>query len=116
MKKLNKSLVALVLTLVVFGVSKANALTVDQFSAICSASEQPCSKHPMLQAYVGGSLDMLASLTEQTGFLKPIYCREPKEIFAVDRIIDFMLDNADTDGDRNAMNLVIEYFELNGGC
>jgi hypothetical protein len=116
MKALNYILISLVVTFMTFINSKAHALSIDQFKAICSSSTQTCVEHPLLQAYVGGALDMVASLTEQTSYLKPFYCREPQDIFDVPSIISYMLTEPYVNGDHNARVLVIRYIEVKGAC
>ena len=44
-------------SLVVSG--NTSALTMADFLAICESTEKPCTEHPILQAYVGGSLDLI---------------------------------------------------------
>ena len=92
------------------------ALTVEQFSSICQTVSGNCSDHPILQAYVGGALDLLATLDEETDHLEKLYCKEPKELFNVPVIIQFMQAHGDEYASRNAMLLVVRYFEEKGGC
>lgn len=94
----------------------ASALTMEEFSKICESSPGACSDHPVLQAYVGGALDLLATLDEETDYLEKLYCREPKEIFDVSAIIRFMQEHGEQYGKRNAMLLLVRYFEEDGGC
>lgn len=94
----------------------ATALTVEQFSAICDSSPGECSDHPTLQAYVGGALDLLATLDEETEYLDTLYCAEPQTLFDVPTIIRFMEEHGEEYAKRNAMLLVVRYFEANGGC
>lgn len=92
------------------------ALTVEQFSNICDATPGDCSNHPTLQAYVGGALDLLATLDEETEYLSKIYCQEPNALFDVAAIIRFMQDHSEGYAQQNAMLLFVRYFEVNGGC
>jgi hypothetical protein len=92
------------------------ALTVEQFSKICDSAPGKCSDHPVVQAYVGGALDMLATLDEETDFLTKLYCKKPQELFYVPAIIHFMQTNSAGYAKRNAMVLVVRYTEENGGC
>ena len=46
------------------------ALTMKQVSVICHSSPVECSDHPIIQAYVGGALDLLATLDEHTDYLE----------------------------------------------
>lgn len=94
----------------------ASALTMEQFTAICDAQQGECSEHPLLQAYVGGALDLIAMLDEETDYLSVVYCGEPSGLFDVPTIIRYMETHRDGYADRNAMLLVIRYFEENGGC
>ena len=106
-----------VLAAVAFIPAPAPALTMEQFLTIChSRPGAECETHPVLQAYVGGSLDMIAMLDEETDYLKEVYCANPKTLFDVNKIIQFMEDHAQDHGDRNAMLLVIRYLEERGGC
>lgn len=95
----------------------ASALNMVEFMAICeSRPEMECESYPVLQAYVGGSLDMIAMLDEETDYLADVYCVEPRELFDVSRIIQFMEKHARGHGKKNAMLLVIRYLEEHGGC
>lgn len=105
-----------VLVLVSLQSTNASALTMEQFSHICESAPGECSEHPLLQAYVGGALDLLATLTEETRYLDKLYCKEPKELFDVPAIIRFMQAHREEYVTRNAMLLVVRYFEDNGGC
>lgn len=93
-----------------------SALTMQQFSAICDSAPGECRDHPILQAYVGGALDLLATLDEETGYLDKLYCRESKDLFDVSAIIRFMQAHGDEYATRNAMLLMVGYFEETGGC
>lgn len=114
MKSSLLTIVALVL--VSLQPTNASALTMEQFSHICESAPGECSDHPVLQAYVGGALDLLATLDEETRYLKKLYCKEPKELFDVPAIIRFMQAHREGYATRNAMLLVVRYFENNGGC
>lgn len=92
------------------------ALTMDDFMSACHSFNGECSSHPFLQAYVGGALDLVAMLDEETDYLGEIYCRAPSELFDVPEIIRYMMPNGGSYGDRNAMLLVIRYLEEMGGC
>ncbi len=94
----------------------AFALTMEQFSNICASVPGECSDHPVLQAYVGGALDLLATLDEETTYLGKLYCKEPKALFDVPAIIRFMQAHREEYATRNAMLPVVRYFEENGGC
>lgn len=94
----------------------ATALTMKQFSDICHSSPGECGDHPILQAYVGGALDLLATLDEQTDYLKKVYCKEPKELFNVHAIISFMEQRSNQHVADNAMLVLVHYLEELGGC
>ena len=106
---------ALAVTVVGFPVA-ASALTMGQVASICNAGPSECSKHPLIQAYVGGALDLIATLDEATDYLDDIYCKPPAELFDVPAIIRYMRKNEAAYTDRNAMLLVIRYLEEQGGC
>ncbi len=110
-------LVAAIITVVLpLHAPRAIALTMDQFSRICHSSPGECSAHPILQAYVGGALDLLGVLDEKTEYLDKLYCKEPNELFDVPAIIRFMQQRSEQYATDNAMLLLVRYFEKNGGC
>lgn len=94
----------------------ASALTIEQFSDICVSGPGECSDHPVLRAYVGGALDMIATLNDETGHLDTLYCTVSEELFDVSAIITFMVARRGEYATRNAMAPMIRYFEVNGGC
>ncbi|MEN8815225.1 MAG: hypothetical protein ABF275_10110 [Glaciecola sp.] len=94
----------------------ASALTMKQFSDICHSSPEECSDHPILQAYVGGALDLLAMLDERTDYLEKVYCKDPMELFDVPTIIRFMVQRSEQYTKDNAMLVLVRYFEERGGC
>lgn len=96
--------------------SSAYGLTVEQFSSICDSAPGKCSDHPTIQAYVGGALDLLATLDEETDYLADVYCKKPKALFDVAAIVRFMQAHREGHAQRNAMLLLVRYFEENGGC
>ena len=106
----------LALTPLALAPAPAVALTMAEFGAICRSAEVPCADHPALNAYVGGALDLIAALDEDTDYLQPLYCRDPREFFDVPAIIRFMEGHEASYRDRNAMLLVIRYLEEFGGC
>lgn len=109
--------VAAVVTLLLpLYVPSASALTMKQFSDICRSSPEECSDHPILQAYVGGALDLLATLDERTDYLGRVYCKESKELFDVPTIIRFMVQRSEQYAGDNAMLVLVHYFEERGGC
>ena len=92
------------------------ALTMKQVSDICHSSSSACSDHPIIRAYVGGALDLLATLDERTGYLEKVYCKKPKELFDLPAIIRFMELRSEQYATDNAMLALVRYFEEHGGC
>lgn len=105
-----------VLLLLAITLSTANALTMQQFSKLCASATGECSDHPIVQAYIGGALDLLATLDENTNYLDTLYCAEPKTLFDVAAITRFMQAHTKEYANQNAMLVVVRYFEKNGGC
>jgi len=66
------SLIALLLSL---HAPSATALTMKQVTDICHSSSGECGDHPIIRAYVGGALDLLATLDERTDYLGKVYCK-----------------------------------------
>ena len=81
------------ITLSVLITKEAKALTVQQFVNICQQGGNECSKRPILQSYVGGALGMIAVLQESNAVLTKVYCKKPKGLFDVTKIINFILNN-----------------------
>lgn len=97
--------------------ASATALTMDEFSNICRSSPGNCSDHPIIQAYVGGALDLLATLDERTNYLeKKLECKKPNKLFDVPTIIRFMEQQSEQYVKDNAMLVLVRYFEEHGGC
>ena len=92
------------------------ALTMKQVSDICESSSGECSDHPIIRAYVGGALDLLATLDERTDYLEQVYCKEPKELFDLKAIIAFLQSRSDQYATDNAMLVLVRYFEEHGDC
>ncbi len=92
------------------------ALTMKQVSDICHLSPGECSDHPIIQAYVGGALDLLATLDERTDYLGKMYCKKPKALFDVPVIIRYMEQRSKQYATENAMLVLVRYFEEHGGC
>jgi hypothetical protein len=107
------TLVALLLTLHAIS---ATALTMKQVSDICHSSPGECSDYPVIRAYVGGALDLLATLDERTDYLGKVYCKKPKELFDVPTIIRFMELRSAQYAKDNALLVLVRYFEEHGGC
>lgn len=110
---LTVSFISLLLSL---HVSSTFALTMKQVSDICHSSPGECSDHPIIRAYVGGALDLLATLDEQTDYLGKVYCKKPKELFDVSAIIHFMERRSEQYATDNAMLVLVRYLEEHGGC
>ena len=94
----------------------AAALTMNQFVSICEAADVACSEHPILNAYVGGALDLIAMLDEETSYLAEVYCKHPEELFDVPAIIRYMEAHQTEYAGKNAMLVLIRYLEEHGGC
>ncbi len=107
------SLIALLLSL---HPPSTPALTMKQVSDICHSPPGKCNDHPIIRAYVGGALDLLATLDERTDYLGKVYCKKPKELFDVPAILRFMESHSEQYASDNAMLLLIRYFEEHGGC
>lgn len=95
---------------------QARALTTDGFFGICEAQKRDCSQLPVIQAYIGGALDLIATLDEATPYLDEVYCKAPEALFDIEAIVAFMSANRDAYANRNAMLLLVRYLEANGGC
>ena len=105
------TLAALLLTPV-----RSNALSVDDLLDGCAQAGAPCKELPWAQAYIGGALDLIAMLDEETDYLGQVYCKTPGEISDVPGILAFIEQHRKGNGDKNAMMLVIRFFETYGGC
>ena len=55
-------------------------------------------------------------LHEETDYIEPIYCKDPKLLFDVPAIIRFVENNSAGNEQKNAMLLVIRFLEKYGGC
>lgn len=106
------------LTFLFFSLHTPNALalTMKQVSDICESSSSECSDHPMIRAYVGGALDLLATLDDRTDYLGKVYCKDQKELYDLQAIIRYMTSRADQYATDNAMLVFVRYFEEHGGC
>jgi len=104
------------LTAVLFSPVQASALTMSDFKAICASSTMACKDHPILRTYVGGALDVLAVLSEETKYLETIYCEKPSSLFDTEKIIPFMELRQEEFASKNAMLVLIKYLEEHGGC
>ena len=98
------------------GGGRAEALTVSGFMDLCKQSGRPCEEVPLLQAYVGGALDLIAVLHEETDYIQPVYCKDPRVLFDVAAIIGFIENRREGYEQRNAMLLVVRFLEEHGGC
>ena len=95
--------------------SKVSALTISEFKEICESSQAACKEHPILQAYVGGALDVLVVLKEETQYLEKIYCEDTSVLFDFKKIITFM-EQSQEKATNNAMLVLVKYLERNSGC
>ena len=116
MKGASLSILLLSLALVLPITQPAHAMKISEFAQICGSAPMPCHEIPFIQAYVGGALDLLAALDEDTEYLAPIYCVPAKELFNTTKIIQFMEAHQNENPSRNAMMLVIQFMEEQGGC
>ena len=97
--------------------TQAYGLTTAEFFKICKGhGATKCSDVPILQAYIGGSLDLLATLVDHSDYMEQLYCVEPEKLYSVELIMAYMEKERASYESANAMNLVIKYFEENGGC
>ncbi|EPJ49351.1 MAG: hypothetical protein OFPI_25240 [Osedax symbiont Rs2] len=94
----------------------AQALTMKQFMQICHSAKSKCSQHPVLNAYIGGSLDLFAALQEQNLFKTKDFCANARPHFNVPAIIDHMEKNQAAYANKNAMLSLVSYFKKKGGC
>jgi len=93
-----------------------SALTAKEFNGICEANTVECHDIPAVQAYIGGALDLLATLDEQTEHLDKIYCKDTKELFQIPEIVKYMNTHAEAYASRNAMILLVKYVKEKGAC
>lgn len=107
---------SLMILLLPLYVPSASALTMKQVYDICHSSPGECSDHPIIRAYVGGALDLLATLDEQTDYLGKVYCMKPEELFDVSAIIHYMERRGEQSASDNAMLVLVRYLEEHGGC
>ena len=107
---------ALLSMLTLFYPGRAAALEVGEFTTICASAGVTCSEVPILRAYVGGALDLVAMLHEETDYVTPIYCKNPQLLFDVSAIIRFIEKHQVGNEHRNTMLLVIRFLEQYGGC
>ena len=110
------SAVAVLVALSLAWADRAEALSVGQFMAVCEQAGGKCEEVQILRAYVGGALDLVAMLHEETDYVKPIYCKDPKLLFDVAAIIGFIEENREGNEEKNAMMLMIRFLEKYGGC
>ena len=108
--------ISLITLLLPLHAPSAIALTMKQFSDIRHTSPGECSDHPIIRAYVGGAIDLLATLDEQTDYLGKVYCKKPKELFDVPAITRYMELRSEQFVTDNAMLVLVRYFEEHGGC
>ncbi len=104
------------LFLSVLPTAEVSALTIDQFQSICRDYQENCDQHPTIQAYVGGALDLFATLNENPAYLAEINCAESRKLYNVKKIIEHMQRADVSNGNTNAMTVFIHYFEINKPC
>ena len=102
--------------IVFFYFHSANALTIEEFKKACHDFNEDCASHPILNAYIGGALDLVASLQEETHYVKKLYCHQSEQLFDIKNIIKFVENTSSEHNHRNAMLGLIFYFEENGAC
>lgn len=94
----------------------AEPLRVSEFVAICEKAGRECVEIPALRAYVGGALDLVAMLHEETDYVDGIYSKDPELLFDDPAIIRFIEEDEAGNEERDAMLLVIRFLETYGGC
>ncbi|MEM9404128.1 MAG: hypothetical protein AAGA44_16795 [Pseudomonadota bacterium] len=116
MQALKQAAVFVILTALLSAPQPARALSVDELLDACEQTGMACKDIPWVQAYVGGALDLIAMLDEETDYLAQVYCKPPRDLFDVPGILDYVERNRAGNGEKNAMMLVIRFFEEYGGC
>lgn len=114
--KLQNLASALILAAILSLSTNSKAITVDQFFGVCETEDHQCAEHPIKQAYIGGALDLIAVLDEETEYLDTVYCKKPKELFDIPAIIQYMELHREDYANQNAMILVLQYLVENGDC
>ena len=94
----------------------AHALRVGEFLAICEQADRPCEEIPILNAYIGGGLDLIAGLHEDTDYVRPVYCKDTKLLFDVAAIIRYIEENKSGNENKNAMLMLVRFLEIYGDC
>ncbi len=116
MQSLRYSTVIATLAALLLAPERGHALSVDELLDACVQIGAPCKDIPWVQAYIGGALDLIAMLDEETEYLAQVYCKAPEVLFDVPGILGYLERNRAGNGDKNAMLLVIRFFEDYGGC
>lgn len=98
------------------GISSAHSLTVQEVQSICSQQTTLCADNLVIQAYIGGGLDMLASLYEHEVLHGVRFCKSPQALFDVTNIINFLLTLEGGARAQNAMRQVTTYLQGESGC
>ncbi len=116
MQVFRHSVVFVALTALLLAPGRSEALSVDELLDACEQTGAPCKDIPWVQAYIGGALDLIAMLDEETEYLDQVYCKSPEDLFDVPGILGYIERNRTGNGGKNAMLLVIQFFEEYGGC
>lgn len=116
MQALKNGVVIMTFAILMLGSERSHALSVDDLLGACEQAGAPCKDIPWVQAYIGGALDLIAMLDEETEYLAEVYCKSPDVLFDVAGILDYVEQNRVGNGGKNAMMLVIRFFEEYGGC
>ena len=116
MQAIRHSAVFMTLAALLLAPGRSEALSVDELLDACERTGVPCKDIPWVQAYIGGALDLIAMLDEETEYLGQIYCKSPEDLFDVPGILGYVEQNRAGNGHKNAMLLVIQFFEEYGGC
>jgi hypothetical protein len=78
--------VCLLATSLITPACNVTALTMKQVSDICHPSYGEYRDHLIIQPYVGGVLDLLAPLDEQTDYARKCIVRSQKRHFGLPRV------------------------------
>ena len=117
--KIKNTTILIFLSYLFFFTEAAFAITVQEFKLICNASNTEkisCDEHPMINAYIGGGLDLVASLDEGTKYLGKLYCEQPETLFDVKTIIRFIERSKQEYDNQNAMFRLVAYLEQHSNC
>jgi len=93
-----------------------HALTLAQFNAICADQPVPCTQHPALHAYIGGAIDLLVAMRQNSDYLSPMTCALTPQHLDVNTIITFMTEYEPQSPERDAMAVLLEYLQAELPC